>query len=412
MDYDFSAPTPSGTCTVAITYNGNTTSLRVTIQSDSVTSISISSPPEKQSYLQGEAFDPTGLEVTLHYLSGKTESVTDWRLVRIEYDFTQPGQRDVLVYFGDLTASFTVTVRPRSLTHIAIHSPPEKTIYIVGEPLILDGLDVWAYFDNGESEPVFSYDVKGYDRNKAGAQTVTVSHEGKTASFTVTVLARTLNDFVIKTLPRKTTYMAGEALDVTGAVITVRYNDGTSEDIHVTAAMVSGYNANLTGSQTLTITYHGKTASFTVTVKSRVPDGITSGTYNIGGGFISKIGAGTTVSQMLNNINEKAYCKVYKGNAEAPENTPAGTGMEVRLLDGSTAKARVTVVVTGDTNGDGNITITDMLAVKSHLLKKTTLSGAAAKAADTSGDKAISLTDFIQIKAHILGKDKIQARAC
>jgi hypothetical protein len=53
-----------------------------------------------------------------------------------------------------------------------------------------------------------------------------------------------------------------------------------------------------------------------------------------------------------------------------------------------------------------------MLAVKSHLLKKSTLSGAAGKAADTSGDKAISITDFIQIKAHILGKDKVQARAC
>ena len=74
--------------------------------------------------------------------------------------------------------------------------------------------------------------------------------------------------------------------------------------------------------------------------------------------------------------------------------------------------ARVTVVVTGDTNGDGSITITDMLAVKSHLLKKSTLSGAAAKAADTSGDKAISITDFIQIKAHILGKEKTQPRAC
>lgn len=85
--------------------------------------------------------------------------------------------------------------------------------------------------------------------------------------------------------------------------------------------------------------------------------------------------------------------------------------MTVKLLDGSTVKQTLTVVVTGDVNGDGNITITDMLAVKSHLLKKSILSGAQAKAADTSGDKAISITDFIQIKAHILGKDKIQPRA-
>ena len=176
--------------------------------------------------------------------------------------------------------------------------------------------------------------------------------------------------------------------------------------------MVSGYNADKVGSQTITVSYGGKTASFTVTVQSRVPESITSGTYSVGGGYISKIGAGTTVLKLLNGINERAFCKVYKGNAAVSGNTPAGTGMEIHLLDGSTVKARVTVVVTGDTNGDGNITITDMLAVKSYLLKKTTLTGAATKAADTSGDRAISITDFIQIKAHILGKDKIQARAC
>lgn len=174
------------------------------------------------------------------------------------------------------------------------------------------------------------------------------------------------------------------------------------------------YNCyNKVGEQVIYIRIDGAGAiSFTVTVKSRVPDSISSGAYSISGGFISKIRAGTTVSQLLNGINEKAYGKVFKGNAEVSGNTLIGTGMEVRLLDGSTVKAKVTAVVTGDTNGDGNITITDMLAVKSHLLKKSTLSGAAAKAADTSGDKAISITDFIQIKAHILGKDKIQPKAC
>lgn len=84
----------------------------------------------------------------------------------------------------------------------------------------------------------------------------------------------------------------------------------------------------------------------------------------------------------------------------------------MKLLDGSTVKQTAVVVVTGDSNGDGSITITDMLAVKAHVLKKSVLTGAAAKAADTSGDKTISITDFIQIKAHILGKDKIQPRAC
>ncbi len=62
----------------------------------------------------------------------------------------------------------------------------------------------------------------------------------------------------------------------------------------------------------------------------------------------------------------------------------------------------------GDINGDEKITITDMLAVKAHILGKSTLTdiNTAAKA-DTNQDGKITITDFIQIKAHILGKSTI-----
>lgn len=67
-----------------------------------------------------------------------------------------------------------------------------------------------------------------------------------------------------------------------------------------------------------------------------------------------------------------------------------------------------TTVVKGDANGDGAISVTDMVMVKSHLLRKSTITGSAAKAADTNGDGSITITDFIQIKAHILGKSKLK----
>ena len=51
-----------------------------------------------------------------------------------------------------------------------------------------------------------------------------------------------------------------------------------------------------------------------------------------------------------------------------------------------------------------------MVAIKSHVLGKTSLTGVYATAADTSGDGGISLTDFIQVKAKILGKGTITAR--
>jgi hypothetical protein len=76
--------------------------------------------------------------------------------------------------------------------------------------------------------------------------------------------------------------------------------------------------------------------------------------------------------------------------------------MVIQLMESGKVVHAWTVVVTGDVNGDGNVTVSDMLAVKAHVLNKNQLTGAAAEAADTNGDGNISITDFIQIKAHIL----------
>ena len=89
--------------------------------------------------------------------------------------------------------------------------------------------------------------------------------------------------------------------------------------------------------------------------------------------------------------------------------TPVSTGMTVKLeYDGRTIQS-LTVVVTGDINGDGGITITDALQIKSYLLHKGTLSEVGTIAADTSGDNTVSITDFLQVKAKLLGKSDITA---
>ena len=78
-------------------------------------------------------------------------------------------------------------------------------------------------------------------------------------------------------------------------------------------------------------------------------------------------------------------------------------------FEGYAACYQITVIeiIRGDVNNDGKITITDMLAVKAHILGKNTLNGNTATAADTNKDGKITITDFIQIKAHILGKNTI-----
>ena len=75
--------------------------------------------------------------------------------------------------------------------------------------------------------------------------------------------------------PVKTNYDLGESLNLDGLTIKVTlYRDSEDQrpeptEVAVTADMVSGYNANTSGDQTLTITYKKRTTTFTINVSEK-----------------------------------------------------------------------------------------------------------------------------------------------
>ena len=85
------------------------------------------------------------------------------------------------------------------------------------------------------------------------------------------VNAPALVSVAVTTLPAKTSYAYGETLDVTGGKLTLTYDDGTTSEVDITAEMVSGYDVATSGQQELTVSYEGKTATFTVKVKQVLP---------------------------------------------------------------------------------------------------------------------------------------------
>lgn len=56
----------------------------------------------------------------------------------------------------------------------------------------------------------------------------------------------------------------------------------------------------------------------------------------------------------------------------------------------------------GDVNGDGEFTVSDLVAVKKHLLKTELLNGIFLKAGDVFRKGNISISDLLSIKKHIL----------
>lgn len=137
------------------------------------------------------------------------------------------------------------------------------------------------------------------------------------------------------------------------------------------------------------------------------PDKLTSDTYHINDTHITGISAKTTLTDFLAKFDESEYLMVCRDGEPVSGDSLIGTGMELRLVVGEEVRQSRILVVTGDVNGDGEISITDMVSVKAHVLQKTTLKDAFVLAADTNQDSNVSITDFVQIKAHVLGKSTI-----
>jgi len=70
----------------------------------------------------------------------------------------------------------------------------------------------------------------------------------------------------IDSLPDKTTYLLGEELDLTGLSVSAQLDDGSSKALNPKDYVVTGFDSESTGTQTLTVNYGGKTASFDVEV--------------------------------------------------------------------------------------------------------------------------------------------------
>ena len=70
--------------------------------------------------------------------------------------------------------------------------------------------------------------------------------------------------------PTKKQYIQNyEKLDTTGGKLTVSYKELKNDVIDITSEMVSGFNNTQLGTQTLTITYGGKTVTYTVQINEK-----------------------------------------------------------------------------------------------------------------------------------------------
>lgn len=131
---------------------------------------------------------------------------------------------------------------------------------------------------------------------------------------------------------------------------------------------------------------------------------IKSGTFK--DGYVTGLTNVSTILKAVTDANVLADVKVTDLNGKEASGS-VGTGYKVNITVGEES-AVFEVVIYGDTNGDSEITILDLLRVQKHILKSSTLSGANAKAADVSKDNNIDILDLLKVQKHILGSSTIE----
>ena len=167
--------------------------------------------------------------------------------------------------------TFTLTVRLKTtVTGIGLAVKPSKLYYKYGEALDTSGLSVLVKYLDGTTETITEgLAVTGYDATVPGDQRLTVSYGGQSTSFSVKVYpgaARSVIGVGLETKPEKLAYTYGEELDITGLTVLAKYSDGTIVHSISEGVEVIGYDAKISGDQRLTVTYQGKSTSFTVCV--------------------------------------------------------------------------------------------------------------------------------------------------
>jgi len=364
---------------------------------------------------QGQTVSQSDVKIKVFYNNGTSaDNITPDSIIG---DTTEFGTGKILTAeYRGARADFTIDVIEKVVTSITVDDSQNKTrlIYFLGEQIKLEEIIIIAYYNDGTEALTNPDEIVSGNTSTGGDNVITVSYKGKTDSYTIHVNVAVLQQIRIINPPTKRSYVENDMINTSGMVVMAdyKYDSGEEFSSEINTTLTIIYDFGTVGTKTVTVRYISggvtKEDTFTVTVTSRVPANITSGTYTISGGFASGLLPGITAASFLSKLNESAFIKLYNGNSEISGSTKIGTGMTARLMDGNTVKQSVTVVVKGDLTGTGETSALGLLKLKRHILNIETLKGAWLQAANVDGNASVDALDLLKLKRDILGLERLK----
>lgn len=124
----------------------------------------------------------------------------------------------------------------------------------------------------------------------------------------------------------------------------------------------------------------------------------------ISGGYLLGVKFDVSVSDLTAKFEDSAAISIVSAEGSVmSSDANVGTGCCIQLKDGSGVKDELTVLILGDTNGDGNLASNDYLRVKRCFEGVLNLEGVYKLAADVNNSGEIDTADYMRIKLYFEG---------
>lgn len=274
--------------------------------------------------------------------------------------------------------------------------------------------------DSSDS-PVDYFTISGGDQLTGDSATITINHNGKAKEGVYKV---TVSGGHAKTLTATYEFEVFNTSEITNISINdIRTRNNMTIDLNPVITPTNAYNKVLkytiendtiatiegntlkthaVGSTKITVTStdgSNVSTTFTVTVTD---DLFTYTNYTQEDGYLKGITEKTDYQKFYNSldITSGETVTIYKGTNPVTSGY-IGTGMTLEHKT-SSGTQKYTLIIKGDTNGDGIVGGSDVLLMQRHIVKIASLDPVAQLAADVGGNGAVGGDDALKIRRYIV----------
>ena len=171
-----------------------------------VVSIAVSGIKKVDDYIVGDMVDISEAKLVVTYSNGKIEEVPmDYSMLDdTTFNMSVPEvDKIITLKYKGVTTSFNITVLDLNFESANLITLPHKLVYIEGENVLPEGAFIGVNYSGGKTVrvEVTNKMLQAYNNTKLGEQDILISYLGRTLSFTVSFLPKTVKTVVVTREP-------------------------------------------------------------------------------------------------------------------------------------------------------------------------------------------------------------------